>query len=132
MPPSFETAIRLPLLALTATLAALALPGSASGQASRGAISVGATILPAPPAALASRLSVSVKTNGTGVLHIVNGSTPAAHSPTYIRVSREDEDRNSRAFIAHAVNGSTETILRLPRVENGVTLRVERLIVAGT
>lgn len=130
--PSFETAIRLPSFALVATLASLALPGSASGQASRGAISVGATILPAPPGAWASRLSVSVDAEGNRLLRIANGTTRAAHSPTFIRISRDDGQVRRRIFRGHPANGDTGTLLRLPHVGNDVTLRIERLIVAGT
>ena len=93
---------------------------------------MGATILPAPAPALASQLTMSVDPNGNGCLRIANGAVMATHSPTFIRVTGDDGDDGSRVFVAHAATDRTGTILRLPRVGNDVTLRVERLIVGGT
>ena len=132
-PQSLETPIRLSLLTFAAAILSL-LPASVAGaQSSHGSIGVGATILPAPAAPLASRVTMDVDASGNGILRVATSPTAdRVSATTFLRVSRGDSADGRRVFVAQKGAQGAETILLLPDTASDTGLRLERLIVAGT
>lgn len=96
-----------------------------------------ATILPAPPAPLANDVRLEVDAHGNALVRLAAprgaAAVGAAGTPAaFLRVTRGTDAKEGRVFVAPAPTGGVETVLRLPATARDSTLRVERLIVAGT
>jgi hypothetical protein len=133
-PPSSRTPIRLSLRTLILTAASsLALPALASAQSSQGAIGVAATILPAPVALSAPRVTFSIDDRGSTLVRVGRASPSAARTfRSFVRVTGPGTEGRERAFIAQPLQSDSAAMLRLPASVPAGQLRLERLVVAGT
>jgi hypothetical protein len=128
--------IRLPIICLT-TIASLLLPALVKAQSSQGTIGVAATILPAAPAPLASRVTIAVDAHGNALVRLVApraeaGLRSVAAPETFVRLTRGADTKSGRVFVAASSALGSDAVLRVPAFARDSSLRVERLIVSGT
>jgi len=102
-PDSERTTIRVSLSLLAGALAPLALPAVAHAQSSHGSIAVAATILPAAPAAT-----------------------------VFVRVPADSGTSVEQRYVVQSRVREAELLRRRPAATRDSTVRLERLILAGT
>lgn len=131
-PPRIST-IRSFFPSLLAALAAsLVVAPFARSQSSQGAINVAATILPRP---IAPSPQVVLKVSGDGrtVVRIgLPSRTTLRSCSLFIRVARAEHDAATRAPADVPVFRAVPAELQLPPSSTDVSLRLERLVLAGT